>query len=58
MTEDKIFLVKCKREEIINRPTIKFVELTKRELKIIKEDLKYDDMAKSIIKKLEEIGDK
>ena len=27
MTEEKIFLIKCKREEIINRPTIKFIEL-------------------------------
>ena len=68
MTEEKIFLVKCKREEIINRPTIKFVELTKRELDFIKNELRFllaykamwekNKIAKTLLKKLEEIGDK
>ena len=39
MTEDKIFLVKCKRQEIINRPTIKFIELTEEDISIIETDL-------------------
>jgi hypothetical protein len=55
MTEEKIFLVKCKREEIINRPTIKFVELAKEEIERLKQLLSFAKVAKSNIKRINKI---
>lgn len=61
MNDKKIFLVKCKREEIINRPTIEFVELTSEGLKHMKELSKEGSMincekCKVLLKELETVA--